>query len=362
MRVVFAIILLLASFAEAKTMDASEKRAFLKAMQSSKFGHNINSDNIMKKLFAKAQLFKRRLNDGNEEAQWDNFGFDVSDYSVKYSGCASVQTYSDDLAEDEDSDTVLTTKRFVVFRLCPTQYCNKYSVSGCTSDYGEYLIDIDDYLDAVSEYYQQKEENYCNYCQPCWDVQQDNQQNGGGRRRLNDQAANEQDDQMNDAQQADNGEQDQMNDDQQADNEEEEDQMNDDQQDQADQEQQDEADQEQQQNQQQCDENACQDSYDVCYQAQGDGQGNEIDIREFLECSAVQVDDDTEYYLAPHCSSDGFTISVGVYSDEECTQFVGNQVSVSDVLGFDLDTDIFKTYFPKDCTSCKESVSNHLLL
>lgn len=55
---------------------------------------------------------------------WNNaFGFDPTDYSFAYLRCAEVRQFDDDLASEEDSPSVFSTKHFAVFRFCPTITC-----------------------------------------------------------------------------------------------------------------------------------------------------------------------------------------------------------------------------------------------
>lgn len=320
---VTAFVLLMASAANsAKVTPAKARSMFRKAMEYSQFDEGINKNKIMKDMLSKATFVKgRKLAEGNQDEGWDDFGFDVSQYSVKYSGCSVIQTYSDEMAEDETTDTVLVGKKFVIFRLCPSQSCNKYTVTGCTEDYGEYLIEIGDYLEAVSNFYQEKSKRFCEYCLPCYQNGQSSGGDGagdnGGRRHLADVAdeadAGDAGDAADEADAAENGNA---------------------------------------AAEETCDDTVCTDSYSLCYKADGD---EAMDVHDFMNCAAVEYNN-VEYYLAPHCSSDGFTVKLGVYSDDECSTFV-KSMSVDTVLGFSLDSTIFSTYFPKTCTSCLESVS-----
>merc|ERR1712179_14231 len=49
--------------------------------------------------------------------------------------------------------TVLATQRFVVFRLCPNNSCGS-----CNYNYGEYMVDLETYLEATIQYQQEDEE------------------------------------------------------------------------------------------------------------------------------------------------------------------------------------------------------------
>merc|ERR1712187_178555 len=54
----------------------------------------------------------------------------------------------------------LAPKHFVIFRLCPSSSC-----SSCNYGYGEYLIDMEEYLEATIEYAKNKQDEDCNQCE-----------------------------------------------------------------------------------------------------------------------------------------------------------------------------------------------------
>lgn len=84
---------------------------------------------------------------------------DLTGYSLKFAKCQFVKAYSQDLAK-EGASSVLATQRFVIFRLCPSNYC-----SSCNSNYGEYAIDMNDYLAYTVEYRQEEQTQMCETCQ-----------------------------------------------------------------------------------------------------------------------------------------------------------------------------------------------------
>lgn len=92
---------------------------------------------------------------GNYKENW------VSGYSIKFQGCHHISQWNE-AAESED-DVRITTKRLVRFRLCPSGSCDSKSSSGCTSGYGDYILDMNTFL----EYYFEAKETYqafqCNY-------------------------------------------------------------------------------------------------------------------------------------------------------------------------------------------------------
>merc|ERR1712222_284835 len=85
---------------------------------------------------------------------------DISSYSLKFQKCQFVKAYDDEMAENEDAGTVLATKHFVIFRLCPSNSCGS-----CNYGYGEYLVDMEEYLEATIEYAKDKQEEKCDQCE-----------------------------------------------------------------------------------------------------------------------------------------------------------------------------------------------------
>lgn len=115
------------------------------------------------------QYYNQQYYEGQDEQgiDWTNMGFDMTQYSLKYTGCSAVKTYNSERAEDGWSDSVLSTKRFALFRLCPTNNCNRYSVNGCGRNYGEYVLEMDAFLEGVVEFNRQRYWHYCHFCRRC---------------------------------------------------------------------------------------------------------------------------------------------------------------------------------------------------
>jgi hypothetical protein len=111
--------------------------------------------NLMRGATATANSQLRRLGDQG------NYQVDISKYSVKFEKCQFVKSYDQDLADTQGASTVLATKRFVIFRLCPD------SCSSCNYNYGEYLIDLESYLSATAQYFQNYQTEMCTECQSC---------------------------------------------------------------------------------------------------------------------------------------------------------------------------------------------------
>ena len=182
----------------AATTRTAQKNDFMRAMESSSASRQVRAEkaaaaNLRRKIAAAAvprqplQQQARRLDDANanDDGVWNAFGFDVADYSLKYAGCSAVATWSDDLAENNADDgnnggnadgyyggewqssTVVSAPKFVVFRLCPTDSCSDDRTFGCSNDYGEYIIDLTEYVQYLKEYKEEQLQRYCEYCEEC---------------------------------------------------------------------------------------------------------------------------------------------------------------------------------------------------
>ena len=282
----------------------------------------------------------RALNNNNNNG---NYGFDITKYSLKYTGCAGVDTYSDEMAEQEDVDTVLKRQRFVMLRLCATESCNKYSTNGCSSDYVELLLDMYDYLEAMGRYNEEKQQRYCEFCERCYE----NDGSSSWNRKL--------DQTGGDATEVSNadGYMERPAWDADAD----------------------------------C-EDLCGDyyyDYSGCEIRQDDSSQNnnnnnnqnnqqqeeeEFNLWEFMgECARVEHQDDgswyggqqwdgsqwveIEYFVGPMCASDGYSIILAIYGDEFCSTYSGD-VSFYELTGHNVNEHEMRDYYPQECMSCLE--------
>jgi hypothetical protein len=108
--------------------------------------------------------------DGTWAGNWAseyNVDFDMTSKSFKYAGCASIKSYDEEYATESETNDPFKTQTYVTFRLCPADKCNKYSLMGCSKNYGEYVVEMESYLESIMEYYSQRYEEYCEYCLTC---------------------------------------------------------------------------------------------------------------------------------------------------------------------------------------------------
>lgn len=117
-------------------------------------------------------LSKARILDENngDDAEAEEFSW-VAGYSLKFQGCYHVQQWNDNA--DDANDVKISTKRLVRFRLCPSNSCLSTKAGGCTGGYGDYVLDMNTYVEAYYEAKQRQDEqeceNYLNYNCDCDD-------------------------------------------------------------------------------------------------------------------------------------------------------------------------------------------------
>ena len=120
---------------------------------------SIKSDsNMGKKMLSKARRLDENQNN-NDNGEID-FTW-VAQMSLKFQGCHSVQEWNEEA--DGDEDLRIATKRLVRFRLCPSTDCSMESAYGCKEGYGDYVMPMEDYLEAYFEAVEQDQEYNCEY-------------------------------------------------------------------------------------------------------------------------------------------------------------------------------------------------------
>jgi hypothetical protein len=250
-------------------------------------------DNYVKSLMkgaiptANSQL-NRRLDQNAQE----DFEVNLSSFFVKFEQCQFVKSYSDDMAQNNAVDTVLYTSRFVLFKLCPNE------CASCSTGYGEYLADLDQYLEATVEYYKEEQEQMCEDCnQNCAAAADDaaaDGDNAGGRRKLST-----------------------------------------------------------------VDCTTCADECEKIANMEANGY---IDATNFLACQMIYgPDDDSKpaLYAAPICAQGGSKIKIGVFTDEYCyisdsTKEVDDYLQSEEGAAMKLSNALLKNTYTDTCISCKE--------
>jgi len=73
----------------------------------------------------------------------------IGGYSIKFQGCHHINQWNE-YADDEE-DVRIMTKRLIRFRLCPTDSCQDSKTAGCSSHYGDYVVDMNTFVLAYLE-------------------------------------------------------------------------------------------------------------------------------------------------------------------------------------------------------------------
>jgi len=204
------------------------------------------------KLMAGAKTLRRL--DGDEEQE-----VDLSSYSIKFEKCQFVKQYDGEEGDggNEDTDTILSTKRFVIFRLCPNSSCGS-----CNYNYGEYIVDMDTYLEAAVGYKQEVQEQYCDTCNECYEM-------AAEAAEADDDAAEEDEDAWKC---------------------------------------------------QNVDTSSC---YEECQNIENMEDNGYTDASELTECQQLDYEDDygNVYYAGAMCASSGSRIKIGIFTDEDCSNY-----------------------------------------
>jgi hypothetical protein len=253
--------------------------------------------------------------------EYQSYAINLTDYALKYIGCSNIKTWSDELAAQENSVSVLRTDRFVVLRLCPKDSCSNYNQYGCLEKFGDYLVPMETYLQAMSETFFTQYQEYCETCYECMSaIDGDDANNGYNRGRelyddanngddavAGDDAAVAGDDYLNYYNNANNG-------------------------------------------------GGCQ-FYAVCenYKSACSSYGDlGFDLQNYFQCAEFNIGDNVGY-LGPHCKSDGKTIGFGIYHDQYCNQYNADLLEMSSYMSVS-DNDL-EAYYSNNCISCLASVS-----
>jgi len=85
----------------------------------------------------------------------------VSNFSIKFQGCHHVSQWNEEA--DGEEDVRIETKRLIRFRLCPANSCSTDKAGGCDSTYGDYIIDMNTFLESYYTALENYNEYRCEY-------------------------------------------------------------------------------------------------------------------------------------------------------------------------------------------------------
>jgi len=120
-------------------------------------------------------LGKKILSNARQLEQDDAFNYNwVMDYSIKFQGCHHMSQWNAEAGDDED--VRVATQRLVRFRLCPTDTCSSSDAGGCDAGFGDYVLDMNIFMEAYLEAQMNAEEFACeNYRENACDCDDDDQ-------------------------------------------------------------------------------------------------------------------------------------------------------------------------------------------
>lgn len=272
--------------------------------------NNIAADSqIGMNLLSKARQLEQ------QDQEFDNTW--VAGYSIKFQGCHHVSQWNDEANDEED--VRISTKRLVRFRLCPSDTCTAESGKGCSSGYGDYIVDMDTFLNSYFQAKQTYQEFQCDYLQNyvCGCDDNDNGNNNNNNGNYNEEMC------LYDCYTAHNME-------------------------------------------------------DICadnnpYYDDQQAQENMFDVAEYMQCNKVNFENNNngnnrkldewngEYYVGPYCASQGGSIYLGVFTDDSCTSFADDNGGVAlyyQYTGEDLPY-ASANIVDMDCLSCMEPQDNN---
>mmetsp|Transcript_21258 Transcript_21258/g.27448 ORF Transcript_21258/g.27448 Transcript_21258/m.27448 type:complete len:371 (-) Transcript_21258:133-1245(-) len=107
----------------------------------------------------------------------------VGDYSIKFQGCHHVQQWNSDTENDDGGDNEdqvrIMTKRLVRFRLCPMDSCNSDRSSGCSSKYGDYIVDMSTFVSYYMGGWADEKDRVCDDVDGICDANCENSEDNG---------------------------------------------------------------------------------------------------------------------------------------------------------------------------------------
>mmetsp|Transcript_4578 Transcript_4578/g.9067 ORF Transcript_4578/g.9067 Transcript_4578/m.9067 type:complete len:407 (-) Transcript_4578:162-1382(-) len=182
----------------------------------------------------------------------------LSKYSIKFMGCHHVTQWNED-GQGEDNSRIMS-KGLVRYRLCPSDSCNNGFSVGCSKHYGEYVVDMVQFLEAYVAWQMEEQEYKCatyrNTCyKTCYESTNGNCYTNCYKKYGVDVAF-------------------------------------------------------------------CANDYNANANGNGYYDGNQpFDLSDYLECSVYQQseNDDIVHYLGPYCAEQGGDVRLGFFTDDTCT-------------------------------------------
>merc|ERR1719221_1485543 len=241
----------------------------------------------------------------------------IANYSLKFQGCRHHASLN--LNADEDDEVKVMTTKLAHFRLCPINSCTSW-LGGCSSNYGEYVVDLASFEQIYVEGQRRQQEYACQMYvyEKCDCTESDDKDDNFDRDYCEyDCYANSK-------------------------------------------------------YMQECiDRNP--------YEEEEGEREEEFEAQEYVECKEWEVpeadedeeeegddaerrrrkldeEEEVQYYIGPYCSADGSAVYLGLYTDDTCTDFADSNNGLStykELAGEDLPYGS-KSLITAECVSCVE--------
>ena len=246
---------------------------------SNPFAHKTSPNTPKSSYMNKLRSNARPTTHNGVARRLDDQEIDITSYSIKFEKCQYIKQYkyNDENQNDDEIDTVLEMKHFVIFKLCPNNNCGYDSCSN--SNYGEYMIDMDTYLEATLKHMEEEQEMYCQACEECGMYDDDGDDDAAAANNVADDAAANNYDDANGRRTRNLGYK-----------------------------------------------PDCSTCYTECQNIENMEENGYVDAAEYLNCEKVYENENKGlvYYAGPICSNNGERIKVGLFIDEECTLYDAN--------------------------------------
>ena len=118
-------------------------------------GSEISSKSRMgtKLLKSARRLDQNQGDDDNIDYSW------MGDFSLKFIGCHHVAQWNAEV--DDENEVRIASQRFVRFQLCPTDSCHARKRFGCTGAHGDYVVDMDTFVQVHLQNEQEIKQENC---------------------------------------------------------------------------------------------------------------------------------------------------------------------------------------------------------
>lgn len=106
---------------------------------------------------------RRQLDQEQEDEDFELSGA----YTIQFHKCASVSAqpaddsllFGDDFIQYTSEGRIAAQKSYILFNICRTKYCDYYA-----GDENLFMVDVTTYMNAITVYYQERTEGYCEAC------------------------------------------------------------------------------------------------------------------------------------------------------------------------------------------------------